>query len=223
MPVPNFDNLPLVNEPYNSRVATNNGEYQLVAFRPGYPLQASELNEIQEQIYLQQSLTAMMWANWCTFKVASTPDSTGPGWAGATPLQPNFLTSSSSLLTINPGWYLCKMYSSGLYFWVYNNLSKAYFSDATVQINQYIGFTITTQGEVDGNPVMSGSFVSCSDDPGLRDNSGGAQGSCGADRYKVKLTAIGISNTGHSTSFIPIVKKNADGFYFLNNTKVGTV
>lgn len=225
MPVPNFENLPLVNLPYNGRTATTNGEYQMVAFRPGYPLQASELNEIQEQFYVQQALTTMMWANWCTFKVASQQDSTGPGWAGATPLQPDLLSLSNDLMTVKKGWYLCKMYSSGLYFWLYNNVANSTFALSSAQINQYVGFTITTQGTITAttSPVFSGGFVDCNDDPGLKDNAGGSVGSCGADRYKVEITAVGISNTGHSASFVPIVQRREDGFYFLNNTKVGDI
>ena len=224
MATPNFENLPLVNYPYNSRVGIDPAKYQMVAFRPGYPLQASELNEIQDHIYVQQALTVMMWANWCTFKVASTTDSTGPGWDGATPLQPSLLTKSGSVLSVNPGWYLCKMKSSQLYFWLYNNLPVTNFSLTAVPDDDYIGFSITTQGvDADGNPLLSGSFIDCQDDPSLEDNAGGASGFCGADRYKVEITAVGTNSTGFATNFVPIVQKKTNQFLFLNNTIVGTV
>tara|TARA_B100001094_G_scaffold327115_1_gene384588 strand:+ start:2329 stop:3375 length:1047 start_codon:yes stop_codon:yes gene_type:complete len=77
--------------PYNSRVESqelgwsddNNAElvgaapknYQMVAFRPGFPLQASELNEIQEHMMLQMTLHTTMMHNWIT----SGP---GPIWSG---------------------------------------------------------------------------------------------------------------------------------------------
>lgn len=222
--VPNFENLPLVNSPYNSRTGLNAGKYQMVAFRPGYPLQASELNEIQEQMYIQNALTTMMWANWCTFKVASTVDSTGPGWEGATPLEPSLLSLNGTVLTVKAGWYLCKMKTSGLYFWLYNNLPSTSFSLSTTQLDYYIGFAISTQGvDSAGNPILSGSFITCTQDPSLQDNASGASGFCGADRYKVEIQAVGQQSGGFSSSFVPIVKRLNDGFYFLNNIKVGTV
>lgn len=224
MTTPNFENLPLVNSPYNSRVGSDPGKYQLIAFRPGYPLQASELNEIQDQIYVQQSLTTMMWANWCTYKVASTTDSTGPGWEGATPLQPSIIGLSGNILSVNKGWYLCKMKTSNLYFWLYNDLALTNFSLTAVPDDYYIGFTISTQGvDLNGEPVISGGFVDCQDDPSLRDNSGGSVTFCGADRYKVEITSVGTSESGFSASFVPIVQKKNNKFMFLNNTIVGTV
>ena len=70
--------FPLSPSPYFSRVEDKNvvfdgGEtisdfnnYQFVAFRPGFSLQASELNEIQENMQLQMSLSVTMMHNWIT-------------------------------------------------------------------------------------------------------------------------------------------------------------
>lgn len=220
MPTPNFENLPFVTDPYNSRVGIDPGKYQMVAFKPGYPLQASELNEIQDQIYVQQALTTMMWSNWCTNKAASVTNSLGPGWSGATPIEPSLIGLSGTVLTINKGWYLCKMGISNLYFWLYNNLTPLNFNLNNVINNHYIGFTITTQGiDANGQPALSGEFVTCQDDPGLRDRNT----FCGADRYKIQITSIGTSETGLSSSFIPIIQKSNDRFIFLNNIPVGEI
>lgn len=224
MTTPNFENLPLVNQPYYSRVGLDPGKYQMVAFKPGYPLQASELNEIQDQLYVQQSLNTMMWANWCTFNVARIANSKGPGWDGATPLTPSLLTVAGNILTVNKGWYLCKMKISNLYFWLYNNLTPVNFSLTNITDNHYIGFTITTQGiDSNGEPMMSGGFVNCQNDPSLRDNSQGIETFCGADRYKIEITSIGSNEIGHSTSFVPIVQKVNNSFIYLNNVIVGAI
>ena len=91
--------------------------YVLSGFRPGFPLQAAELNEIQDRFYLQQSLTITMMHNWITSSVSSMWDSvvetasrnlddftrgigdgeaagsgdlavSAPGWRGTCPLYP---------------------------------------------------------------------------------------------------------------------------------------
>jgi hypothetical protein len=69
--------FPLSPSPYYSRTEDKNvnfddnaldekGNYKSIAFRPGFSLQASELNEIQENFQLQMSLTISMMHNWIT-------------------------------------------------------------------------------------------------------------------------------------------------------------
>tara|TARA_R100000458_G_C8278487_1_gene254747 strand:+ start:6664 stop:7695 length:1032 start_codon:yes stop_codon:yes gene_type:complete len=69
--------FPLSPKPYYSRIEDKNvdfdataiheyGNNQFVAFRPGFSLQASELNEMQENFQLQMSLTISMMHNWIT-------------------------------------------------------------------------------------------------------------------------------------------------------------
>jgi|SaaInlV_165m_DNA_1040744.scaffolds.fasta_scaffold02513_2 hypothetical protein len=69
--------FPLSPAPYYSRTEDKNvnfiddglpeyGNYKSLAFRPGFSLQASELNEIQENFQLQMSLTISMMHNWIT-------------------------------------------------------------------------------------------------------------------------------------------------------------
>jgi len=53
--------------------------YVLSGFRPGFPLQAAELNEIQDRFYLQQTLTITMMHNWITSSVSSLWDNLVPG------------------------------------------------------------------------------------------------------------------------------------------------
>ena len=67
----NNPSFPLTPSPFNSRVeselsfaggggANSPKNYQFVAYRPGFPLQASELNEIQEHFQMQ-----MTWQKLC--------------------------------------------------------------------------------------------------------------------------------------------------------------
>ena len=68
--------FPLSPSPYFSRaedqrVAFDGGtdfdrvkNYQSIAFRPGFSLQASELNEIQEHFQMQLTLSIAMMNNW---------------------------------------------------------------------------------------------------------------------------------------------------------------
>jgi|19_taG_2_1085344.scaffolds.fasta_scaffold36809_2 hypothetical protein len=109
--------FPLADDPYYSRVQPSeldrdleeggSKNYKMVAFRPGVALQASELNEIQENFAMQMTLTMNMYHNWITSGVPSywgsgldpTITSIGnggigdaaisaPGWQGTTPLFP---------------------------------------------------------------------------------------------------------------------------------------
>jgi len=86
---PSFPLASGLNTPYNSRVEDelifDTGEtpknYQFIGFRPGFPLQASELNEIQEHYQLQLTLTINMMNNWIT-------SGAGPLWAGSNQSHP---------------------------------------------------------------------------------------------------------------------------------------
>lgn len=56
---PFLSRLPLFT--LNTDAAVNN--YPLVAFKPGFPLQAAELNEIQENFAIQQTLSNTLLTN----------------------------------------------------------------------------------------------------------------------------------------------------------------
>ncbi len=87
-------NWPLRPSPYNSRIedqeidfeggSSEDGptNYQFVAFRPGFSLQASELNEMQEHAQLQLTLTINMYHNWITSGQTSLWDQFNPNSVG---------------------------------------------------------------------------------------------------------------------------------------------
>jgi len=116
---PLSQDLPLTPPPHLSRVTQHelsadlsdggSKNYKHVAFRPGYALQAAELNELQEQFQLQMTLTMNMYHNWITSSrpslwdtasqtttgIGNTPDDgtgeyavSAPGWRGTCPLFP---------------------------------------------------------------------------------------------------------------------------------------
>tara|TARA_Y100000310_G_C20614006_1_gene779586 strand:+ start:288 stop:1325 length:1038 start_codon:yes stop_codon:yes gene_type:complete len=86
---PSFPLAPTLGRPFNSRVESELDfeggvtpkNYQFVAFRPGWPLQASELNEMQEHFQMQLTLSIAMMNNWIT-------SSAGPMWGGSNQRQP---------------------------------------------------------------------------------------------------------------------------------------
>lgn len=143
IPAPFRSPLPFSVQPFYSRIETqkdinNIKNYYGIAFNPGFPLQASELNEIQEIFYLQQTLTQDMISRWggneistknrditneTTWNADKTAQiensgwkltSTGPGWQGCTPLDygqitDTLLTDTNLInLKLSAGWYLVK-------------------------------------------------------------------------------------------------------------------
>ena len=99
--------FPLTPKPYYSRTEDKNvnfddnaldekGNYKSIAFRPGFSLQASELNEIQENFQLQMSLTISMMHHWITSGAgylwrpweSHSPGGEGGAWDGDFPSVP---------------------------------------------------------------------------------------------------------------------------------------
>ena len=111
--------LPLSPPPYNDRTviheldtSTEASNYKYRAFRPGYPLQAAELSEVQTYLYMEQTLFAFMVNAWGAFSgepFAGSPDEgtdrryAGPGWSGTTPVSPYNNVQYVSLSTTGAG------------------------------------------------------------------------------------------------------------------------
>lgn len=130
IPPPFNSGFPLAPNPFRSRIQTqieNVKNYYAIAFKPGYPLQASELNEMQEIFYTQQTLTQTMMNTWLSYDVLSSLGGLsvlGPGWEGCTPLFPTLIThTTGGPLVCNIGWYLVKNkeINGGIGVWVYKD------------------------------------------------------------------------------------------------------
>jgi hypothetical protein len=131
------DTFYLNQDPYFSRVNSHENtvpanNYVMVAYKPGQPLQAAEINEIQDHFYRMSSLTTQMQHNWLggpglmwdsdwdggtdgliheDAVGIGQDDGThlvvhGPGWSGTTPLYPfnnPSLTSNSNTSLVTVG------------------------------------------------------------------------------------------------------------------------
>ena len=212
-----FSNSPLRSFPYNSRVSTNefstilpSKNYVLVAFTPGTALQASELNEIQDNFYKSTTLYNTLFRNWLFvggtgFTSGGTGAVGGPSWVGAVPLHPTSSVSvSSGIISFNKDWYLVDD-PSGLKFWIYNNDIVT----ITGLTDGYYGVGITC-GYVSGTTAN------------LNDNSGGYQGPniVGADRYQINITEakyFGITSGTLASDNRSVLLKTGITYNYLNN------
>lgn len=216
---PTFNFL-LKQYPYLSRVGKQIEDvknYYAVAFKPGYALQASELNEMQELQYIQQTLTQTMISNWCTYDIinsaAGSPTVTGPGWNGCTPLHPDLITLDQETLNIEAGWYLFKN-TATFGVWAYN--------DSLIQLRPSL---IPTQYGF----YAEHSIVECTNtspagigkDLDLQDTSNinVINGNCGASRLKLSINTFGASGQG---LFYSVLTGNSSTMNYINNLGVGS-
>ena len=201
--------------------AVNN--YPLVAFKPGFPLQAAELNEIQENFAIQQTLSNTLLTNWLRYETSAvltgspTDIYTGPGWNGAIPLDPAYVTASLAGVVAGKGWYLITLPVSNLKFWVYNDTDFVP-NFLGIQTSHYFGFSISSE------------FITCSNtdtDPGweFNDQSSGSfeSSTCGANRFKININGV-LANTSLSSGFVPITRVTSASagslLRFINNKLV---
>lgn len=218
MKTPFGTTLPLTEAPYYSRMSTNidnDKNYYLTAFNPGYALQASELNEIQELFFTNLNLTQRMNYNWANagYKV--------PFWSGCIPLNPNSVritasttsnSSSTFTLTVENDWYLWTEKNSNMSFWIYNDLPTTSFNFTTtvgVGSTEYVGFSISNE------TINCCQAATCesTQDSNLRDNSSGFSDTyytCGASRKKATMSDVIILQATTASTFFPLIKVTID-------------
>lgn len=220
VPAPFSSGFPLQNYPYNSRVQSQIDaakNYYAVAFKPGFPLQASELNEMQEIFYAQQTLTQGVLANWhnMNYLEQSGIGTTKTPWDGCTPYSPDLMvvsypTTTSITITANPGWYLVKnsTFNGGLGVWVYNQTSSSVLSNYSIQS------PVATDGTY--GIIVKSVEVNCTtnavelqyEDRSLQDtaNINVINGPCGAARLKMVIVGWGKNGTQNTGEyFLPLV------------------
>lgn len=213
--------------------------YKMVAFEPGKILQAQELNEIQFRMNVHQTLTMQMVSNWMsTIMFSGSLNSSGPGWDGATPLDPKLINiTADSIGFATNNWYLCKARSSGLFFWLYfltgftqlpdssinqnSNDTTSYIATQLndIPLNSYIGFELNTSASGE----YTGEIVDCNttDTPhGNHQLYVKNTSVCGSSRYYIKIVDIKITDDNTTNDFVAIAQKRDDGMYFLNNIKI---
>lgn len=214
--------FPLAQNPFRSRIGSQIDvikNYYAVAFKPGYPLQASELNEMQEIFYVQQSLTQTMMSTWLSQDVLSSAGGapvTGPGWEGCTPLSPGLITHSNpGSLICTIGWYLVKSstINGGLGVWVYNNTT----------------FTISSPADNIYGLVVKPIVINCTSsgtppantDNTLQDSSAinVINGPCGAARLQLKI--MNFSSSAGSGEFLaPVLEITSSIAAYKNNYRI---
>lgn len=176
---------------YGSRVSdfiSRPVNYIMSGYKPGYALQASELNELQEQFFLQQTLTNRCLFNW----ISSNKTPFGNGTTPYSPTQISVIASGLNLvITAVAGWYFIidKTYSSngidvnsGVGFWCY--------------LSEDISFTIAKSNisQNQSSPTKIGMIydntrITSLDDQTLNDNANAnnvLMSIPGADRIKIE-------------------------------------
>jgi len=188
IPSPFTSDFPLRPTPFRSRVEQQldyNKNYYAVAFKPGFPLQASELNEIQEIFYVQNTLD----------KKLPSGGWTGPvPWSGATPMNWSMITMNlTGPVTVGAGWYhiMDTQINGGVGVWVYNETARTLTPSHTESSSSSPEYGLKVK------PVT----VECSrsstpgtnEDPNLQDQSNFnvIGGPCGAARLQLQVTGVG--------------------------------
>jgi len=208
------DQLPLNTNTFGSRISefiSRPVNYFITGFKPGYALQAAELNEIQEQFYLQQTLSNRCLFNWLT----NTTVNGKPFWDGMTPLTPTMVsvtnTTESITLNFSAGWYYLTdkissediQVNSGFGVWCYIG-SKSFSiakSSISTGVSVRIGSTYSTE------------VISSSSDAALYDNSNSGNASVnipGADRIEFKsFEFFAFSNQLQFSDIVTISKSSS--------------
>jgi hypothetical protein len=244
---------PLKNAPYFSRVAdinlrndNTNVNYPMLAFKPGYALQASELNEIQDNFYVQKTLSDSLLQNWwktgtnLNLTGSSTEYMSGPGWDGAIPLNPSAITAVENVGQINfstPSalqWFLVTDPSTKFKFWATFDTSYLVSNIAIIKATApslvYVGMRVKTS-------IVNCSSVETEAGYIFNDNSSGGyiSNTCGASRFKIELDTDANPYgkvTSISGNFLPIFKvrknPNADNqntflIQYMNNYLIAKI
>lgn len=230
------NNFPLNSSPYHSRVSSHAEEfknYVMLAFNPGYALQAAELNEMQELFFLNQNLTQRMNSNWIRINNTQTQQFTAPFWEGLIPLDPTYVQISGVIntttgpnfsYTISRGWYLYTDKISKLSFWIWNNTT--YSGNVTVSSATPTYFGLVTELSYTN---CCQTDDSCSgQDLTLRDMSQSfyQEFTCGASRVKATITpGVRSFPTSEPTNtpsfcsifFVDVSPTNGAGIKYQNN------
>jgi len=218
IPTPFSDSFPLKDPPFNSRIRDQINtakNYYMLGFKPGFPLQAQELNEIQEIFYVQQTLTLNLISNW---SAGSGSGLNGAPWEGCTPLSPSLVVKTAGIpeLTLKAGWYLLKdsTFASGLGVWVYKNSDSIL--NYTPSTFGYYGVTVPAPTIIQCTTKLPGQEA-IGEDATLQDSSGLSviNGPCGSARIKMEDMIFEVNGT------LKILEVNNDGsIRFINGRPI---
>lgn len=228
IPSPFSSGFPLKEDPFRSRTETqinNSKNYYGLAFKAGFPLQASELNELQEIFYVQSTLNNLLPTTQAGWTAGTVP------WNGCTPFSSALITSSGTsniTATADVGWYLVEKtdVNGGLGVWAYNATAQTIIT----------GFTGATGTTGDYGMIVKPTVIYCTtnnpagttQDRTIQDsqNINIINGPCGADRLKMDI--IGFGSTASAGQYlVPIFTANKSGntasIVFKNNLTIRQV
>jgi len=187
--------LPLNTSTYLSRISdfmSRPVNYVVCGFKPGFALQASELNEIQERFLVYQTLSNRCNNNW---RASTTLTAPNPFWEGATPFSPANIsttqTAGSITVFANAGWYYVidslagggSVSNSGFGYWI----------NIKTTLSVTVTFNETSTTPLKYGFMLSKSYVNFNDDSSLKDNSNSSNSSLnvpGADRMKIVVDSL---------------------------------
>lgn len=208
---------PLSSSPYNSR-NLDSPKYSFVAFKPGTPLQASELNELQENINYQNSETMKF-----LYDIASGDNYIPLQQTSGLPSSPVPTSLNSCTIVFNLASYIigipniaCITLNSYYKMWT-NPILLGPGSFNILPSEFPVGLTITFRLK------YSISIIPCSLNPNddgyvLNDNSGGSSSGCGADRITIKDLQFNIGNTSSlGSKYITLDRISESEFLFTDN------
>ena len=145
-------------------------KYSLLAFKPGVALQSSELNEIQDNFYIQQTFNITALNNW--FKIPPSDisitgyidDKYSPSmWHGIVPLFPlqlrtDLISTTTIQVVLTTGWY--RVAITGIQKWIYigsERLLSLSTSNILVNTDYVVGVTVKSRIiEASQNPTDEG-------------------------------------------------------------------
>lgn len=207
--------FPLSLPPYNSRnnqfstafsIIEGDGEqflnFPLIAFTPGFPLQAQELNELQENWEIQSSYDTEFLQNYFGSAGVQTPSTYGSNSA-------LFIQPSSDVTTVINGdtvtitaSNVVSVYDNGMRYWIKINpiTNSVTLTSASVR---FLKLDATIE------------YIPCSSDSSsigfyFNDNSSGNfdSGTCGASRVRVSAETSTFVSTLQDNCFARVEKKS---------------
>lgn len=207
--------FPLSLPPYNSRnnqfstafsIIQGDGEqflnFPLIAFTPGFPLQAQELNELQENWEIQSSYDTEFLQNYFGSAGVQTPSTYGSNSA-------LFIQPSSDVTTVINGdtvtitaSNVVSVYDNGMRYWIKINpiTNSVTLTSASVR---FLKLDATIE------------YIPCSSDSSsigfyFNDNSSGNfdSGTCGASRVRVSAETSTFVSTLQDNCFARVEKKS---------------
>jgi len=222
-----MNKFPLSTSPYNSRnnqfleqrnLSESDDEmyknYVYTSFTPGYPLQAQELNEIQERWQQQMSLSYQFMTEYFT-KAASgesfyVTSSNGVLVINDQALSVEITPLTATVRTITGESNYVSVYDNGMRYWV-----------KLPTLSLTVNMANTDTRYVKLNTQIS--YINCSSIPQtegyfFNDNSSGnyIAGTCGAGRVKVEIISLTESSSATDSNLIFRIEKTPNGIKVYN-------